>query len=256
MTPIEKAEIALNQRLERLQANLADTTSEIARRLLLQALVVSVGLGEALTDYVKRIGQYAQGRYGELKQANADLTARHADLLKSGNELLERLKMNPTDRVILKDIERAQQGMASIQKTLRRGANALQRDLAPSMGTIDELATSIRRFAEADDIKALRRVIAPIVGEVRALYLAQPELPAKNIIDVSVWEKSAVAEIDQATDFHEAYARAGYQVMLALDIMTMAVSPAPPRTTEEATQRATTSVAGRLKAITARFAAN
>ena len=60
MTPIEKAENALNRRISQLQANLRDSTSETSQRFLLQSLVVSIGIGEALTDYVKKIGK----RYG------------------------------------------------------------------------------------------------------------------------------------------------------------------------------------------------
>ncbi|HEX2852245.1 MAG TPA: hypothetical protein VHO24_03325 [Opitutaceae bacterium] len=254
MTPIEKAEAALNHRLERLQANLREASSETARQFLFQSLVVCVGLGEAMTDYVRMIGQYAQGRYGEIKQENDTLTAQHADLLKSGNELLEQLKASPNDRIIRKKIEVAQQAMEGIQKILRRGANALQRDLAPSLGMVDKMAASVRRFGEADQIDALKRAAGMIVENARELYAAQPELPAKDIVDAAAWEKSAGSEIDRAADFHEAYARAGYQALLALDVMTMAVSPTPPQTAEEATRRATESVAARLKAVAVRFA--
>ena len=256
MTSIEKAENALNRRIERLQANLREADSETARRLLFQSLVVCVGIGEALTDYVKMIGQFAQGRHGELKQAQATLSARHADLLKSGRDLLERLKANPGDQLLRKEIELAQQDMAAIQKTLRRGANALQREVAPSMAMIDKLADSLRRLAEADQIDAMKRVIKLVVGHVRELYRAQPTLPAKDIIDAAAWEKSAVSAIDQATDFHEAHARVGCEVLLAIDLMTMAVSHTPPRTAEEATHRANESVATRIKDITARFTTN
>jgi hypothetical protein len=254
MTPIEKAETALNGRLDRLQVNLREVTSETARRFLAQSLVVCIGLGEALSNYVRMIGQYAQGRYSEIKQTNDALTAQHADLLKSGNELLERLKATPNDRILRKKIEVAQQDMAAIQKTLRRGANSLQRDLAPSMAMVDKIAASVRRFAEADQKDGLKRAIGQIVEHVRELYLAQPELPSKDIIDAAAWEKSAGSEIDQATDFYEAYALAGYQAMRALDAMTMAVSPTPPLSAEEITRRANESVAARIKAITARFA--
>jgi hypothetical protein len=253
MTPIEKAENALNARIERLQANLRAAESETARQFLFQSLIVTIGIGEALTDYVKMIGHYAQGRHGELKQTHATLTAEHADVLKAGAEMLERLKADPTDKVILKEIDAAQKKMAAIQKTLRRGANALQREVAPSMAMIDQLALGIRRLAEAGQIDVLKRGVTTIVGHARELYLAHPALPAKDIIDAEAWAKSASDEIDQATDAYEAYARAGYQVMLALDVMTMAVSPTPPRTAEEATQRANASVAARLKAIATRF---
>ena len=253
MTNIEKAEVALNRRLERLQANLREAKTESARRFLAQSLVVCVGLGEALTDYVKMIGQYAQGRYGELKQANTAMIAEHADLLKSGNALLEQLKLDPNDRILRKKIEVAQRAMETIQKTLRRGADSLQRDLAPSMGMVETLSASVRRFGEADQIEGLKRVTGAIVGHVRELYLAQRALPAKNIIDADAWEESAAIEISNASDFYEAYALAGYQALRAIDVMTMAVSENPPRTGEEATQRANESVAVRLKAITARF---
>jgi hypothetical protein len=253
MTPIEKAENALNTRISQLQASLVETKSETAQRFLIQSLVVCIGIGEALTDYVKMIGQYAQGRHGELKPTHDTLTAQHADLLKSGHELLERLKANPTDRALRKEIEVVQRNMAAIQKSLKRGANALQRETAPSIALIDQLSLGVRRLAEADQIDALKRAIKMIVGNVQELYRDQPTLPAKDIIDVAAWEKSAVFEIEQATDSHEAYVSAGYQAMLALDVMTMAVSPTPPRTAEEAIQRANESVAARVKAITARF---
>jgi hypothetical protein len=256
MTPIEKAETALNRRLERLQINLRAATSENSRRFLAQSLVVCIGLGEAMTDYVKMIGQYAQGRYGEIKQSHAALTAQHADLLKSGAELLAQLKVRPDDRAIRQEIERTQHAMESIQKTLRRGANSLQRDLAPSMGMADKIAGSIRHFAEADGPEPLKHAIGKIVGHVRELYLSHPALPAKDIIDAAAWEKSAAAEIEQASDFYEAYALAGYQALRALDVMTMAVSSTPPETAEHAAHRANESVATRLKEITVRFGSN
>lgn len=253
MAPIEKAENALNRRIGRIQADLRATTSETAQHFLVQALVACAGIGEALSHYVRTIGEYAQARHGELKQTHATLTGQHADVLKSGNELLERLKANPTDRALRKEIEVAQKAMAAIQKTLRRGADSLQRELAPSMAMIDKLALSVRRLGEADQIDALKRVTRMVVEHAHELYRAQPGLPAKGIIDAEAWEKSAVAEIQQAADFHEAYARAGYQVVLALELMTMAVSATPPRTAEEAIQRANEAVAARLKAITARL---
>ncbi len=253
MTPIEKAETALNSRIERIQANLRETRTETEQRFLFQSLVVCTGIGAALSDYIKMIGQYAQGRHSELKQAQATLTVQHADALKSGTELLERLKANPTDQAIRKEIATAQKTMEGIQKTLRRGANALQREVAPSMAMIDKLALGIRRFGEADQIEALKRVTKGMVEHVSELYRTQPGLPSKNIVDAAAWEKSAASDIDQASDFYEAYARTGSQVLLALDLMTMAVSQTPPRTSEEATQRAHDSVASRLREITTRF---
>lgn len=253
MTPIEKAENALNARISQLQVHLGETKSETAQQFIFQSLVVCIGIGEALRDYVRTISQYARQRHGELKPAHDTLAAQHAELLKSGKELLERLKANPTDRAIRKEIEQAQRNMVAIQKTLKRGANALQRETAPSIAMIDTLALSIRRLAEADQLDALKRAIKLIVENVRELYRAQPTLPARDIVDAAAWEKSAVGEIDQASDSHEAHARAGYQALLALELMTMAVSPTPPRTGEEAIHRAKESAAARVKAITARL---
>src|SRR5688500_5297321 len=214
MAPIEKAETALNRRIERIQKTLREAESETAQKFLVQALVVSVGIGEALADYVRMIGQYAEGRHSGLKQSHDTLTMQHAGMLKSGQELLERWKANPADRTLRKEIEIVQRNMATVQKTLRRGPNALQREIAPSMAMIDKLANSVRRLSEADELGALKRVTKMAVGHVRELYLAQPTLESKEIIDAAAWEKSAASEIDQATDYHDAYARAGYQVML------------------------------------------
>jgi hypothetical protein len=255
MTPTEKAEAALNTRLERLQVNLRAAASESSRRFLAQSIVACLGLGEAMTDYVKMIGEYAQGRYGEIKQSHATLTMQHADLLKAGGELLERLKAAPNDSGIRKEIERTQQAMESIKKTLRRGANTLQRDLAPSMGMVDKIAASVRRFAEAEQPETLKRAIGTIIGHVRELYLSHPDLPAKDIIDAAAWEKSAANEIEHASDFFEAYALTGYQALRAVAVMTMAVSSTPPQTAEEANRYANESVAARLKEITVRFGA-
>ncbi|MEO6005056.1 MAG: hypothetical protein ABIZ04_07950 [Opitutus sp.] len=254
MNPTEKADVALNTRLERLQANLRETSSETARRFLFQSLVVCVGLGEALTDYVKQIGEYAQARYSQLKQTHTALTAEHATLLMSGTELLEQFKANPNDRSLRQEIDRAQRDMAAIQKTLRRGADSLQRDLAPSMGMVEELAVTVRRFAEAGERSDLKRVLETVVEHVRELYRTQPDLPSKNLIDTLSWGKSAVAELELTTDFYEAYASAGYQVVRAIEVMTMAVSQTPPASADEISARANGAVAMRLKAIAERLA--
>lgn len=256
MTPIEKAENALNFRIEQLRAKLRAAESDTARGFLLQSIVACVGIGDALKDYIKMIGEFAKGRYGELKPEHEALTAQHADLLTAGKAMLEQLKANPSDKALLKEIEKAQAAMETIQKTLRRGANALQRDVAPAIALIDPLSLSIRRLAEADQLDALQRVIKLLIGHAEELYHDHPTLPDKGIIDAATWETTALSEIDQATDFYEAYARAGYQAMLALDVLTMAVSPTPPSTAEEAIQRAGASVVARVKAITARFTAS
>jgi hypothetical protein len=254
MNPTEKAEVALNTRLERLQSNLRETSSDTARRFLFQSLVVCVGLGEALTDYVKQIGEYAKDRYSQLKQTHSTLTAEHAALLASGTELLEQFKANPSDRSLREGIERAKRDMTGIQKTLRRGADSLQRDLAPSMAMVDELALSTRRFGEAGERDELKRVLETVFNHVRDLYRTQPGLPSNNLIDTASWGKSAVAEIEQTTDFYEAYASAGYQLVRAIEIMTLAVSQTPPVTADEISNHANAAVASRLKAIAERFA--
>jgi hypothetical protein len=254
MNPTEKAEVALNTRLDRLQVNLRETSSDTARRFLFQSLVVCVGLGEALTDYVKTIGGYAQARYGQLKKTHTALTDEHASLLASGTEMLERLKASPNDRGILQEIERAQRDMAAIQKTLRRGADSLQRDLAPSMAMVDELALVVRRFGEASERPELKRVLETVVEHVHELYRTQPGLPSKHLIDTAAWGKSAVTEMEQATDFYEAYAGAGYQVVRAIEVMAMAVSETPPTAADEISTRANAAVATRLKAIAERLA--
>jgi hypothetical protein len=232
MTPHEKAVAALNRRLERLQANLGTAESDTARRFLFQSIVVTLGIADALNDYIKRVGEYAKRRHSEIKQANETLAARHAALLQGGKELLEKLKANPTDRVLRKEIERAQNDMEGIQKSLRRGANSLQRDVAPSVAMIDQLAESVRRLCEAEENEALKRTVKAIVEQVKELYADQPDLPAKGVIQAEAWTEVAVTEIEQAAGFHDAYARAGYQATLALELVALAVVEVPPATTE------------------------
>jgi hypothetical protein len=253
MTPHEKAVATINARLERLQANLREAKEESAQRFLVQSLVVTLGVAEALNDYIKEVGEYARRRHGELKQTNETLAAQHADLLKAGQEQLEKLKANPADRALRKEIERTQKNMETVQKNVRRGANALQRDLAPSLAMIDQMAVSARRLSEAGQAETLKRLLKTVVEQVRELYADQPTLTAANVVDAAAWEKSAAAEIDQAAGFYDAYARAGYQVTLAFVWMILAISENPPRSAEDATQRANEAVAARLKAITARL---
>jgi hypothetical protein len=255
MTPIEKAETALNSRIERIQANLAAASTEGEQQLQFQSLIVCVGIGEALRDYVKTIGDFARGRHAELKQAHDSLTARHARVLQSGNELLERFKANPADQALRKEIDLAQKDMANIQKTLRHGADSLRRDVGPSMGMIDELALTVRRFAEADQLEGMKRITKSFLGHAHELYRTQPTLPSKDIIDAVAWENSALTEVDQAADFHEAYARAGFQAIIAIEVMTMAVSSQPPEDAAEAAARANEAAASRLKQIATRLAA-
>lgn len=255
MTLHEKALNAINARLERLQAGLRDAREEPAQRFLLQAIVATVAAAEALNDYVKAVGQHAQRRHAEAKSAHDALGAQHAGLLQSGQELLAQLKANPTDRALRKEIDRVQQSMAAVQKSVRRAANALQRDLAPSLALVDRAAESVRRLGDADDTDDLRRVIKTTLAMVRELGANQPGLPAKANDDVPAWEKLALAEIDDAAGFPDASARASFHATLALERMALAVSDQPPRSTEEASERARAAVAARLKQITARITA-
>jgi uncharacterized protein YoxC len=254
MTPHEKAVTALNRRIERLQASLAEATEESTRRFLFQAIVVTLGLGEALNDFIRKVGAYAQRRHGELKQTNEAMAAQHAALLQSGKELLEQFKANPTDRALRKEIERTQREMEAIQKNLRRGANALQRDVAPGVAMIDTLAESVRRISDAEDVAAMKRLLKSLVEQVQELHATQPGLPAKNLVDATAWETAMVAEIDRASERYDAFARVGYQAVVALEMAAIAVAESPPATSEEATARVDGAVAARLKEITARFA--
>lgn len=256
MTPHEKAVNAINHRLERLQANLREARTEAAQQFLFQSLVVTLGASETMSDYIKTVGQYAQRRHGDFKQTTSTDGARHAELLKSGQKLLEQLKTNPNDRALRQEIARAQQDMEAIQKELRRGAFALQRELALGVALIDKLSESIRRLCEADEAEALQRPLRELVSHTRELYAGlEPTRATKDIIDVTAWKASAVSTLEQPGDFYDIYARAGHQAMLALAVMLMAVSENPPRTAEEVAQRAQDAVAVRLKTITERLAA-
>lgn len=253
MTPIEKAERALNEQIEESQARLKTATTEAAQRQLVQSILGWAGIGDTITEYVGAIGQYAKARHGELKQTQTALTAQHEELLKSGKEMLERLKANPSDRGIRKEIEQAQRGMEAIQKSLRRGAESLQKEVNPSIRLIDTVADSVRRLCESADKEGLRRWTKAIVGHAQELYRAHPALPSKGVIDADSWEKSATSAIDDAETFVDAQARAGFQAMIALQVMVMAVSANPPATAEEATERANTAVAQRMKKLLERL---
>jgi hypothetical protein len=256
MTPHEKAVSAINVRLDRVQSALREAKEEAVQQFLFQSLVVTLGMAEALSDFIKAVGQYAQRRHAELKQMNETLAAQHTDTLKSGQELLEKLKANPSDRALRKEIERVQQSMESIQRNLKRGANALQRDVAPGLAMIDQMSESVRRLSEAEQVDALKRLLKVVIAQVRELYAGQPSVPTTNLMDVAAWKETALAEIDLAAGFNDAYARAGYQAVLALEWMVMAMAENPPETAGEATLRASEAVAARLKQITARFNSN
>ncbi len=254
MTPMEKAEGALNQRIEQLQARLQEAKSEEARRFFVQSILVCLGLGECITDYGHAITQYAKARHAELKAAQLKFSAQHDELMKSGNEMLERLKANPTDRALRKEIETAQRHMATVQKSLRRGVDAFQREMSPSIGLMDKIAASLRRLGEAEDKEALKRATRSMLAHVQELYRGHPALPSSGAIDPAVWEVSAQTEIDEASDFYDAFSRAGFQAMLALQIMTLAIAPTA-HTNEEVVSHAHAAVTQRLKTIAERFSA-
>lgn len=254
MTPIEKAEQALNGQIARLQSRLQTANTESARNDLVQAILVWAGVGEAITEYVNTIEQYAKERHGEIKQAQIALTAEHDELLKSGKEMLERLKANPSDRDLRKEIDRVQQKMESIQKSLRRGADTLQREVNPGIRLIDTVADSLRRLCESEDKDGLKRWSKAIGEHPQELYRAHPALPSNGVIDPASWEKSAAFAIDESPTFLSAQARAGLQATLALELMIMALSATPPQSNEEATARANAAVAERMKRMTQRLA--
>jgi hypothetical protein len=256
MTPHEKAVNAINRRLEELQTALRGAKPEATQQFLVQAIVVTIGMADALTDYAKAVGAYAQRRHAEVKDANARLGEQHGELLNAGKELLERLKANPADKDLRKEIARAQQGMAALQKTVRRSANALQRELAPAMAMIDHMAESLRRLAGAADATALKRILKAMIAHVRELYATHAGLPANDVVLAQEWEKVVTVAIDEAAGFHDAYARAGYQATLALEWMQLAVSEKPPQNAADATRRAHEAVGARLREVTARLTAS
>lgn len=255
MTPHEKASAAVNASLERLQANLRDATGPSAEQFLAQSLVVTIGMAEALNDYGAAVGRQARRRHGEIKRSNERLTAQHGELLKTGRELLERLKANPADRAVRKEIERLQGEMAGLQKAVRHGAYTLQRELAPGLAAVDPMAVNLRRLCEADAGDALKRVVKLVAAEVAELYSRQAEPATRRVFAAQAWESAALADIDGAVEFQDAYARAGYQMMVALELMALTASESPPAAAEEALQRGGEAAAARLKGITARLSA-
>jgi len=256
MTPIEKAERALNLKIEQMQTRIQAAGSDKPRPDLVQGLIIWVSLGETITEYVAAISSYAKLRHAELKEKQLNLVAEHESLLKSGQKQLERLKLDPSNREIQKEIKQTQRSMETVQKTLRRGAASLQNEVNPSIRIFDTLADHVRRLCESEDKTEIKRWTKAIVQQPEELYRTHPTLPTKGIIDTPTWEKSASNAIDESTDFLEAQARAGFQAMLALEIMIMALSPTPPETTEAATERANAAVASRTKKLMTRLAGN
>lgn len=252
MTPIEKAENALNSRIQYFQSKLAEQNSEATRRTLVQALVVYVGIGEAIADYVRTLNQFATSRFATLKQEQAKLTAEHAELLSSGETLLTQLKADPTDRAVRKEIERAQQKMEAVQKTLRRSADALQREISPGVRLLDEMAATLRYLAEAEDALSLKRATKKLTLHAQELFRHAPQAP-HGLIDAATWEASAVEAIDQSQDFYEAHARAGTQAVLALALMSISLSAGAESVPESVLTLANGAVTKRLTEIAARL---
>jgi hypothetical protein len=254
MTSIERAERALNLKIEQMQARIQGASGDKPRPDLVQGLLIWAGLGDAITEYVAAISNYAKGRHAELKAKQVTLVAEHDGLLKIGQEQLERLKAHPADPAIRKEIKQTQRSMEAIQKTLRRGAASLQNEVNPSVRIFDTIADHVRRLCESEDKAEIKRWTKAIVQQPEALYRAHPALPSKGVIDTASWEKSASIAIDEASDFQEAQSRAGFQAMIALEVMIMALSPTPPESTEEATTRANAAAAARTKKLMARLA--
>lgn len=246
----EKALEAVNRRLGRLRAELASVQGEAGRQFLVQAIMVTLGVGEELNGYVQRVAEHAQRRQATLKQANEALAAQHAESMISGQGLLERLKADPADRDVRKQIDAVRRRMEEIQKTLRHEAHELQRELAPLVAMIDRLADSVRRLCEAETPEALQRMVRMALEQLHELY---GTLPGRNVIDPAAWEKAAQEEMEPAADVHDAYARAGYQLWRAAILMGKAASERPPRTGEEAAAQANEAVAARMTEIAGRL---
>jgi hypothetical protein len=247
MTPIDKAERALNLKIEQIQMRIQAAGSERPRSDLVQALLIWASLGAAITEFVGTIGQSAKRRHAELKEKQVALIAQHEGLLKSGQEQLERFKANPADPTVRNEIKQTQRSLEAIQKTLRRGAASLQNEVNPSIRILDTAADHVRRLCESEDKTEIKRWTRAIVKQPEALYRTHPALPTSGIINTATWEESATAAIEQAADFLEAQARGGFQAMLVLEILIMAISQNPPQSSEEAAARANAAVSLRMK---------
>jgi hypothetical protein len=92
------------------------------------------------------------------------------------------------------------------------------------------------------------------VAQVQGHYAAASARLGKHLINAEEWEASALAEIARAAEFHDAYARAGFQLVLALELLALAIAESPPTTSEESIYRAKEMAGARLKAVAARLA--
>lgn len=255
MALMEQAEKALNARIQDFQTKLQAADAGPLRDSLVQAIVVYAGIGEAISAYVQSINQYATARFGELKTAQGTLTTEHAELLKSGHALLEELKLRPTDRALRKEIERTQRKMETLQKTLRRGADALQREISPGVRSLDELAAALRQLAEAEDTAKLRRAVHSMLAVARDRYHSGDHPPGNGVSPVAAWERGAVEAVENATNFYAAHARAGTHAILVTELLSAAMRVTPPETLDAGLQEAHAAVARRLAAVAERFRA-
>ena len=97
----------------------------------------------------------------------------------------------------------------------------------------------------------------PIAEVLQAMGQRLPGCAAVEtfVVAVAVLQETGgnlIQVIDRIVE--NARARAGYQAMLALEVMTLVVASAPPQTPEEAAQRANEAASTRVKAIAARLA--
>jgi hypothetical protein len=245
MTPMGKAEAALNGRIAEFQAKLRNAEAEATRRSLVHAVMVLLAIREAVSHYVQAIGDYAKNRFAELKEQQTALTGEHAQLLKSGSEMLERLKANPADREIRKEIERTQRSMEAVQKNLRRGADTFQREIGPSLVLVDKLADSLRRLCESEDQVSLKRATKTLFSDVEEF--------SRVPVDAAAWYRSAAASIDEGTDFYDANARACFQALLALELITLAISTRP-EAQQNIVETANAAATARVTAVASRLA--
>ena len=131
------------------------------------------------------------------------------------------------------------------------------------------LAASLQHFEiGAPAVRQMIRLAQLGVGEfqqaaemqthVRIGHLAFRHLPnvPENYPHGAYWiegEPKLWYELERRTTLPDIDMTTGYQTMLALEVMTLAVSDQPPRTSAEAINRGSESVIVRVKAITERF---
>jgi hypothetical protein len=125
--------------------------------------------------------------------------------------------------------------------------------MSGSLGLVEPMADNLRRFSESDQIEGMQRLIGQWVGQVSDFYAEAVRRLERGLIDAETWENAAVAEITQASEFYDAYARTGFQLVLALELLALALAEAPPTTAAEAIGRAKEAATARLKEVAARL---